>query len=361
MEEVDGTVQRMIFECVDAALSRLAFLNKDAFYRLLEVSYSVKPENIGSNYAVFHSTLKSYIGAEHFQVEKVIMQILKQRVKDGVYSQYDEIIAFNIITAVLMKETDDNIERIKKYMTLEKYVKNLKKIVDEQDNRLKSTERLIAIGETAAMVGHDIRNPLQAIEGDVYLLKEALREKPENEWKHEMQVSLDAIEENVFYINKIVADLQDYARPLIAEREVVNLPDLIAGVFQNFNLPDNITIKIDIKDDLTLKTDPSFIRRALTNLANNAIQAMPDGGELSLVACRKGNKVCIAVSDTGKGIPDEVKEKMFKPLVTTKSKGQGLGLAVVKRLVDALGGKISFESENGKGTKFIIELPAKVK
>ena len=84
---------------------------------------------------------------------------------------------------------------------------------------------------------------------------------------------------------------------------------------------------------------------------------MPDGGELGLTAYKKENSVVIIVSDTGKGIPEDVKPNVFKPLMTTKAKGQGLGLAVVKRLVEGLNGKVSFESEEGKGTKFIIELP----
>jgi signal transduction histidine kinase len=95
----------------------------------------------------------------------------------------------------------------------------------------------------------------------------------------------------------------------------------------------------------------------MTNLINNSIQAMPNGGKLEVNAFENGGKLIIEVSDTGGGIPDEVKPRMFEPMMTTKSKGQGFGLAVVKRLVEALGGKITFESEKGKGTKFSIKLP----
>jgi signal transduction histidine kinase len=94
----------------------------------------------------------------------------------------------------------------------------------------------------------------------------------------------------------------------------------------------------------------------MTNLINNSIQAMPDGGKLEITAFENGGKLIIEVSDSGSGIPDEVKSRMFEPLMTTKSKGQGFGLAVVKRLVDALGGKITFVSEEGKGTTFSIKL-----
>jgi signal transduction histidine kinase len=105
---------------------------------------------------------------------------------------------------------------------------------------------------------------------------------------------------------------------------------------------------------LKFKTDPTFVKRSITNLVNNAVQAMPDGGELGLSAQRKEDCIVICVSDTGQGIPEHVKANLFKALTTTKSKGQGLGLAVVKRLVEALNGKVSFESQEGKGTKFII-------
>jgi signal transduction histidine kinase len=87
------------------------------------------------------------------------------------------------------------------------------------------------------------------------------------------------------------------------------------------------------------------------------IQAMPNGGKLTVRGFKKENKAYISVEDNGVGIPEEVKPKLFTPMVTTKAKGQGLGLAVVKRLVEPQGGTINFESEIGSGTKFILEFP----
>jgi signal transduction histidine kinase len=99
------------------------------------------------------------------------------------------------------------------------------------------------------------------------------------------------------------------------------------------------------------------MKRILTNLSSNAVQAMPKGGKLTLDAAYKDNKVFISVLDTGVGISDEAKDKLFTPLFTTKSKGQGFGLAVVKKLTDALNGKVSVKSEIGKGTRFTLEFP----
>jgi signal transduction histidine kinase len=207
------------------------------------------------------------------------------------------------------------------------------------------------------MVGHDIRNPLQALAGEVYLIKTDLAELPKPEVQREIDESLEAIEQNIGYINKIIADLQDYSRQLYPEFRQVDLAALIDDVMATIVLPQNVALSLDIANVPEMRVDPTFTRRALTNLINNAIQAMPQGGELRIEAHQEQNSVLITVADTGSGIPDEVKGKLFTPMFTTKAKGQGLGLAVVKRLVEAEGGVVSFESELGKGTKFTIKLP----
>ena len=104
--------------------------------------------------------------------------------------------------------------------------------------------------------------------------------------------------------------------------------------------------------------EPTLLNRILGNLMINAVQAMPNGGELSIKANREANDVVITVEDTGVGISDEIKPKLFTPLFTTKSKGQGFGLAVVKRMTEALNGTVTCESEKGKGTKFILRFPS---
>lgn len=103
--------------------------------------------------------------------------------------------------------------------------------------------------------------------------------------------------------------------------------------------------------------DPTMMKRILANLITNALQAMPNGGRLTITAIRKQDEVHIGVQDTGQGILDENKANIFQPLFSTKAKGQGFGLAVVKRLVEAHNGIISFDSEIGKGTTFSITLP----
>jgi PAS domain S-box-containing protein len=232
-------------------------------------------------------------------------------------------------------------------------------VVVEDKTEEEKTKRLSAIGATAGMVGHDIRNPLQAINGDVYLLKEFLKSMPESNTRKEVVESLDNIETNVNYINKIVADLQDYSRSLNPHYSDFNLKDLVTNILVNISRQTNLEVSLTIDPKLIIKSDSAMLRRVLTNLIINAIQAMPSGGRLSISSQINNDKILLTVEDTGVGIPENIKPQLFSPMVTTKAKGQGLGLAVVKRLVESLNGTISFESEEGKGTKFIITLRAK--
>ncbi len=252
----------------------------------------------------------------------------------------------------------DITERKQNEQKLEQYAKNLEQLVEERTKQLKDAERFAAIGQTAGMIGHDIRNPLQAIAGELYLMKQDVDGSPDSQCKRDVQESLVSIQEQVDYMNKIISDLQDFARPLKPELVDVELCSAIPQLLATVNVPDNVEAVARCDGDLPrIKLDLTFLKRILVNMANNAIQAMPDGGKLTIKASQEGNTISITVSDTGVGIPDEIKPKIFQPLMTTKSKGQGFGLAVVKRLVEAQGGAISFESKVGEGTKFKLTFP----
>jgi PAS domain S-box-containing protein len=230
----------------------------------------------------------------------------------------------------------------------------------EVAKKLKDTERLAAIGATAGMVGHDIRNPLQAITSDVYLAKTELASIPESEGKNSIQESLTEIEKNIDYINKIVQDLQDYARPLNPNPGEVDLKLIIEKLLQKNGLPANIKASVRFEDEATkFFVDADYLNRILYNLVTNAVQAMPKGGKLTVTAHKESNDMVIAVTDTGVGIPQDIQSKIFTPMFTTKSKGQGFGLPVVKRMTESLGGTVTFESQEGRGTTFMIRLPTR--
>ncbi len=213
----------------------------------------------------------------------------------------------------------------------------------EAAKKLKDSERLAAIGATAGMVGHDIRNPLQAIISDVYLAKTELASIPESEEKRNALESLKEIEKNTDYINKIVADLQDFARPLNPQVEEADLKLIIDDLLSKNGLPENVKVSVKVESDASkVLADSSFINRIMYNLVNNAVQAMPKGGKLTIHAFKEANDFMLTVKDSGVGIPEKVRGKLFTPMFTTKSKGQGFGLAVIKRMTEALGGNCNF-------------------
>jgi PAS domain S-box-containing protein len=242
---------------------------------------------------------------------------------------------------------------------LKQYSEHLERLVEERTQRLKNAERLATIGETAAMVGHDIRNPLQTVEGAVYIAKEEIKSIPSRTQEiNNIEEMLNTIHTETKYVDKIISDLQDYARPLAPELEETDTKRLIDNILSDNPAPQDIEVSVTIEQDCrTITVDPTMMKRTLTNLITNAQQAMLDGGKLTITASRKEGEVHLSVQDTGRGIPDENKAKIFEPLFSTKAKGQGLGLAVVKRLVEAQNGIIRFDSEVGKGTTFTVLIP----
>jgi PAS domain S-box-containing protein len=258
----------------------------------------------------------------------------------------------------IMTVARDITERKQMEAKLEAYSKHLEDLVEDRTKKLRDAERLAAIGQTAGMVGHDIRNPLQAIAGDLYLLDCDIASLPKDSTKKSLQESVKSIQDNLMYIAKIIEDLQDFSRVIQPCIEKISFEKVIAEVMLIVPIADNLQVIIDIeKGFLEFTSDYSMLKRVLSNLVHNAVQAMPKGGKLIISAHQKNRHVIFSVEDTGVGIPEETKPKLFQPMVTTKSKGQGLGLAVVQRLVEALNGKISFESQEGKGTTFTVRLP----
>ena len=245
-----------------------------------------------------------------------------------------------------------------KAMEVKEYASQMEALAEERAKQLKDAERLSAIGATAGMVGHDIRNPLQAITSELYLQNKEIESLPNSEAKNNLEEGTRNMEENVLYINKIVADLQDFAKTLNPKRENVDVEKTIHEALAMVKFPQEIKLTISgPQKSPTLIADSTMLKRVLVNLTQNAVQAMPNGGNLTVTIARKMDQVEISVADTGEGIPKDVQPKLFTPLMTTKAKGQGFGLAVVKRMTEAMGGTVDFESQEGKGTKFILRFP----
>lgn len=283
---------------------------------------------------------------------KLVLSLNKERaVAIGVYPSLLGTLSTRVPRSQVHKLYSDYLEELVEERTGE--------LKEAQDSLIKS-QRLTAIGEAAAMVGHDLRNPLQAIVNTIYLANKKLASSGNDE----VREVLRTIGEQVEYMNKIVSDLQDYARPLNPQLAETSVHDLINNTLAAISVPSNVEVSIEIEHDLDfpkLTVDPSYVKRVLDNLTINAFQAMPEGGRLTIRAYARDSIANIEFRDTGVGISKENLEKMFQPFFTTKAKGQGLGLAVCKRLVEALNGKITVESKVGKGTTFSVKIPLEAK
>jgi signal transduction histidine kinase len=218
-------------------------------------------------------------------------------------------------------------------------------------------ERINAIGELAAMIGHDLRNPLTGITSATYYL----RKKYGTLMDEKGRDMLEVIEKDIGYSNKIINDLLEYSKAIKLDLKETNPKSAVTAALSHIDFPKNVQL-IDLTETTpTIKIDVDRMKRAFINLTKNAVDAMPDGGKLTITSEKANDKVKIAFADTGMGISEENLKKLFGPLFTTKAKGMGLGLAICKRIVEAHGGTISVESVVGKGTVFTIIIPIEPK
>ena len=221
----------------------------------------------------------------------------------------------------------------------------------EMEERLLKSERFAAIGELAAMVAHDLRNPLQGIANAAFYVK---RSPTVGEKEREM---LTVIQDDVKYSDKIVRDLLDYSRNMRLERAETNPRLLMEGALSMAAVPERITVRDETEATPTLRLDVGRMQQVFVNIINNAADAMPGGGSLLIRSREVDHQVEFVLADSGVGMTKEVLDRIFTPLFTTKAKGMGFGLSICRRIVEAHGGRISAASVPGKGTTFTISLP----
>ncbi len=228
------------------------------------------------------------------------------------------------------------------------------------EKRLNEAEHLSRVGQLAAGIAHEIRNPLNYISLAVDHLKTEML--PEcHERREELEELVEKIREEVRRTNYMVVNFMNYGRPLKLRRASVPYGDLLAKVLplvQERLTEQHITVEQRFSNDLPpLWVDPELLRNCILNFVNNAAQAMPDGGVITLGAAPEAGRIRLTFADQGKGIAAEDIDKIFKPYFTTRDVGIGLGLAITERIVKEHGGAIDVESEPGKGTTFVVLLP----
>ncbi|HEX9049987.1 MAG TPA: GAF domain-containing protein [Anaeromyxobacter sp.] len=226
--------------------------------------------------------------------------------------------------------------------------------LERTQRRLIQGERLAALGEMSAVVAHEVRNPLGVIFNSLGSLRRLVR--PTGDAK----MLLEIVEEEADRLNRIVGDLLDFARPATPELrgeplERVVEDALAAALAQH---PPGVEVLRELDPSLPpVRMDARLVRQAVLNVLVNAVQAMPEGGRLTVRSRADGDEAVLEVEDTGGGIPDEVRARIFEPFFTTKASGTGLGLAVVRRIVEGHGGTVVVRSRAGEGTVFGLRLP----
>lgn len=234
-------------------------------------------------------------------------------------------------------------------------------------NRMLQVEKIASLGKMAATVAHELNNPLSGIATYAKLLKKRVRKKSSNEDECEkIQKDLDMVLSEAMRCGNIVRNLLEFSHSASAKFQVVRLHEIIEKALEIVGHHIELA-KIEAGSSVeihpeTITCDPDQLLQALVALLVNAVEAMPGGGKLRINARNAPDKsgvVIIEISDTGKGIPEELQEKIFEPFFSTKKDktGIGLGLAVVYGIIQRHNGKIWLKSQKEKGTTFFIELP----
>jgi PAS domain S-box-containing protein len=249
---------------------------------------------------------------------------------------------------------------------LREYSDRLEAMVDERTEELSRTqdlllrhERLAVLGQLAGGIGHELRNPLGAIKSAAYFLNMALAD-PDPDVKETLAI----LDREVAASDRIISSLLDFARPRTATRRKADLNAVVREVLARVEVPKNVKVSTRFSKELpSVLADHDQLTQVFSNIVLNALQAMPEGGRLEVKtreAKREGSaesSVVVSVKDSGIGIAEGNLRRIFEPLFTTKAKGIGLGLALSKTLIEAHGGEIDVESQEGKGTIFTVTLP----
>jgi PAS domain S-box-containing protein len=262
-----------------------------------------------------------------------------------------ELFAHQAATAI---ENAKLIQQVKEYAQhLEEKVEERTKQLKETQQRLVNSERLAAIGELAAMIGHDLRNPLTGIAGAIYYIKIKCGSKIDSKSKEMLRI----IEKDIENSNKIINDLLEYSRETKLDLNESNPKSIVKIALSAVKIPEKVRVADLTRVQPKIKVDTDKMKRVFMNIIKNAVDAMPKGGKLTIESRESNGDLEIVFSDTGVGMSEETLRNICRPLFTTKARGMGFGLSICKRFVEAHGGRISARSTIGKGSTFIVTLP----
>lgn len=217
---------------------------------------------------------------------------------------------------------------------------------------IKKKEKLAVIGELAASIAHEIRNPLASLKGSIELLSEGAATSGQREKL--MSIALNEMDR----LNAIITDFLNYSRPGLSEARLFDLHKVLGETLDLLVRDcEKVSLKKDFSGTLFITADPRRLRQVFWNLGLNSIEAMPEGGLLTVETSARDGGIRITFADTGKGIGSGDMKKLFYPFFTTKEKGTGLGLSIAYRIIEDHGGSISVQSRPGLGAEFNVILP----
>ena len=216
-------------------------------------------------------------------------------------------------------------------------------------------ERLRLLGQTIASVLHDLRSPLTVVQSYAELMADEPSDKQRREYSEMVGRQVLGIEQMT---REVLAYLRGESGFLPTQVHLDRFLGDLREVLSRELTPKHIDLRVDQRTQCKIRIDEGKVKRAVINLARNAAEAMPGGGTFTITALRDGERIVLSFADTGAGIPEAIKDKLFQPFVTEgKRDGTGLGLAIVKQVIEAHGGEVRFESTPGKGTTFTFTLP----
>lgn len=224
------------------------------------------------------------------------------------------------------------------------------------ENEIELSQRLAAVGRLTSGVAHEVKNPINAIVIHMEILRERLLQLDPETKRH-----MDIISAEFQRLDRVVKTLVDFTRPMelrLVECDLRRLGDDVVSLSGPEAAKHNVTFAHEKADrPLVVRVDEDLVKQALLNVVINGVQAMPDGGRLTVRSYATGENATLEVRDEGSGIAPEVRDKIFNLYFTTKKSGSGIGLAMTYRVLQLHNGALEFESEVGKGTTFRLVLP----
>lgn len=288
--------------------------------------------------------------------------------KEGSTYSLQSIVPIKDVTGAvesIVTVTTDISDRKRAEAELQRHRDHLAELVEERTNELQlaqkgllRSERLAAIGQLTATVSHELRNPLGTIKSSFYSLRGTLEQRDGKSPR-----IMDRIDRNIERCVHIIEELLSYARVGELRVQSITFDQWCADVVAELEIPNSVELRISCEADIELSLDADRMRQVLVNLVQNAWQAVfehwgdNEGGCVELKVQRSGGRLLIQVADNGPGVPDSQKSAVFDPLVSTKVYGIGLGLPLVRQIIELHGGTITVEDHEAGGAVFVIDMP----